>query len=243
MLILAVECSEPRASIALLKDGRVIASAQSEPRRAHGGRLLVEIDALLKANHCDVSDIDVFAASAGPGSFTGVRVGLATIRSLAWSNQRACTALSTLDVLAHSVTTTGQWLSPVVDARKQEVYAALYSKREGKLQQILAPQAVAPAEWLVRVEEYTQESVHYVGSGTVRYPEQFASEMEQPMDVAPEATALAGLVFERMTTDGVAGLPPAIPCYIRASEAEVKFGKAPALDIETQISAYDRSNR
>jgi len=225
----------------LAQDGSVLASAQSSPRRAHGGRLLVEIDELLRANERRIDQVDLFAASAGPGSFTGVRVGLATIRALAWSNQRPCTALNTLDVLAHSAVPQTQWLSPVVDARKQEVYAALYRIDDGDIRQVIPPIAVDPGEWLNRVQQHTQAAVQFVGSGIVRYPEKFERGDMVSMDCAPEASALALLVSERVVSGGMDDLPPAVPCYIRPSEAEVKFGAAPALDIDSQIAAYDDS--
>jgi tRNA threonylcarbamoyladenosine biosynthesis protein TsaB len=235
MLILAIESSEPRASLALMRSGALLDEAQSEPRRAHGGRLMVEVDAILRNNGVAVGDVTVFAASAGPGSFTGIRVGLSTVRALAWSIHSAVTAFSTLRVLAMSLKTDCTWVCPTLDARKGEVYGALYRLQQGECVEVVRPAAMAPVDWHALVLREVDGPVHFVGSGTVRYDDVFCCAPHHASDYPPQASALAHLVHQHVVSHGIDSLPAAIPSYVRPSEAEVKFGKAPAYDPAAQI--------
>jgi len=221
--------------LVLMRSGSLMDVAQSEPRRAHGGHLMVEVDALLRNNGVMVGDVNVFAASAGPGSFTGIRVGLSTVRALAWSSGRAVTAFSTLRVLAMSVKTDYAWVCPTIDARKGEVYGALYRLQQEECVEVVRPAAMIPADWHALVLREADSPVHFVGSGTVRYGDVFSVAPHYASDHPPQASALAQLVNQHLVISGIDSLPAAIPGYVRPSEAEVKFGEAPAYDPVAQI--------
>ena len=235
ILILALESSEPRASLALMRSGILVDEAQSEPRRAHGGRLMVEIDTMLRNNAVSVDDVTVFASSAGPGSFTGIRVGLSTIRALAWAGGKTATAFGTLRVLAQSMTTEHGWVGSTIDARKGEVYGALYRRESGKCVEVVSPVAMEPTAWRSLAEEHADGSIHFVGSGVVTYEDVFSVTPHESSDCAPQASAVALLVHQQLANAGLEDLPVAIPSYVRPSEAEVKFGQAPTFDPTDEI--------
>ena len=211
MLVLALETSERTGSIALVRDAALIEEAPLEGDRGHGARLLVAVDALLRRHGLTAADVDLFAASAGPGSFTGVRVGLGTARALAWSLGKPATALPSLRVLAENVR--GALAAPVLDACKGEVYGALYD--DGV--ELLPPSVSAPDRWKDTVlAAAAGRPVVFYGSGTATFEALFGPGGADPRIHAAALGLLAARAMEN--------LPPPIPRYVRASEAEIKFG-------------------
>lgn len=230
VLILALATADRAGSLALTEDPgdalepRLLVERRFTPVRGHGGSLLSELDRALDVASLAVSDVDVFVACSGPGSFTGLRVGLATTNGLAWALGRPATAFGSLEALALSETSPPGLVSPVIDARKREVYAALFRRSRSTIEPLLAPVAVDPHHWRERVAACCPgEPVAFVGSGVAAYPEVF----EGGMPAAPLASVLAAMAASALRRDGVRGLPPAVPRYVRPSEAEVKFGPAP----------------
>lgn len=234
MIVLALETSGKVGSAAIVcsERGRLHEHA-FEPRRGHGGPMLSEVETALHGAGVTLSDIDVFASTAGPGSFTGLRVGLATVNALAWSLGKRAAAFGSLEALAHGWLSDGEaepgtWVAPVVDARKSEVYGALYRRTADGLIRHLDPVATPAAEFVALLESQVGSpldspglAVEFLGTGVGAYPEVFGPERHAP---AIRAATVAHLA---LVTDP---LPPAQPRYVRPSSAEVKFGAAPAHD-------------
>ncbi len=127
MRILALDTTTNSGSVAILEDGRLVAEVDSETSSSHSARLLRSIDHLMRLASWDIKDIDGFAAAAGPGSFTGIRVGLSTIKALSFASGKPVAAVSSLAALAEKLKDTGgRLLCPLIDAKKGEVYGALY---------------------------------------------------------------------------------------------------------------------
>ncbi len=226
MITLGIETSGRVGSVAIRRDGTLVAERFSEPARGHGGRILAEIDALLGELDIALDQVDLFAAGAGPGSFTGVRVGLATVTSLAWALGRPATAVDTLQALAGNGIDAGGLIAPVIDARKQEVYGALYRRQDGGLTCVLQASVASPASWAAAVAEAAcGETVRWLGSGTDAYPDVFSASELDPRTRGARVAELAEALFQK---HGAGGLPAPVPRYVRPSEAEVKFGAAPA---------------
>ena len=133
MVILALDTSSREGSVALARGGTVVASAGGDPSRTHGERLPSDILQLLEAHDVALSEIELYAVSAGPGSFTGLRVGIATIQALALVHQRSIMAISTLDAVANAAlepevagSSTPDLVVAWLDGQRRDVFAALY---------------------------------------------------------------------------------------------------------------------
>lgn len=227
-LVLAVETSTHVGSAALVKGSNVLCQRFFEPPRGHGGVLLKEVHSLFQEADLSVQDVDLFAAGAGPGSFTGVRVGLSTLQAMAWAAERPVTAIASLWVLAHNLVTTTGCIAPVLDARRQEVYGALYRSNGQCLEEVLAPNVASPEQWAQTLHDAANGSdIAYVGSGVLAYPEVFPTPHE---DHKIHAGKLGQLAAEMLSKNGVESLPSATPRYVRPSQAEIKFGQAPVHD-------------
>ena len=228
MIILGVDASGPECSVALRRDGALVCERFRGSSRGHGGTLLHEVHSLLSEAQIALEEVDLFVASSGPGAFTGVRVGLATVTALAWALKKPVTAVDTLSALALNGRSSGDWVSPVLDARKSEVYGALFRWDEGGLDCVLPASVMPPDRWQERVaREALERPVRFLGTGVQAYPDSFPPSSLDPRVHAAALTALAEDLWQR---HGPTGLPPAVPRYVRPSEAEIKFGPAPEHD-------------
>ena len=136
MLILALDTTSRAGSVALARDGHLVDHHMGDPSRTHGERLPADIIRLLERQGLTVADVDVYAVAAGPGSFTGLRVGIATIQGLALAHARLVVPVSALAALAHGALVSPsahadvQLIAACMDAHRQEVFSALYQKSE-----------------------------------------------------------------------------------------------------------------
>ncbi len=131
MKILAVDTSGMTASVAIGEDEKTIAQFSMNHKRTHSEKLLPMIDHVLKTALWDIGEIDLFAVAKGPGSFTGLRIGIATVKALAHANQKPVVPVSTLDSLRENTFPQGETLvCPILDARRGQVYSAVYQGEE-----------------------------------------------------------------------------------------------------------------
>jgi len=189
--------------------------------RASG--VLADAAALLEAEGLTPADVDVIAASLGPGSFTGLRVGLATAKGLAWAAGAQLVGVSSLETLAAGVPDTDGLIAPVLDARRGEVYGALFRGRTR-----LLPDSVAPPEaWATRLAEAAgDEPLVLVGDGLARYPEALSAALGARLLPPPEGTpdhpspaALARLAREQLLAGRTLDPATALPNYVRSHGA------------------------
>ena len=131
MRILAIDTTSPVASAAVWEDGRERAAFTVNGALSHSVTMLPMIDAALKALGWQLSDIDILACSAGPGSFTGVRIGVSTLKGLAFADGKPCVGTSTLEALAHGLEGFSGLVVPVMNARRGQVYTAIFAS-DGK---------------------------------------------------------------------------------------------------------------
>ena len=170
-LILSIDTATPCSSVALTrgtrKNGRVLASLSLNTRLTHSRRLLAIIDYLLSATDVDWTSIEAVVVSLGPGSFTGLRIGMATAKGLAFGAGKPRVGVSTLDGLA-SKCAPSPWICSVLDARKKEVYAAFYRTDEEGLTVLSGvPMVISPE----KLAGYITEPVVMVGDGVNIYSE------------------------------------------------------------------------
>ena len=152
MLLIALDTTTPSGSVALLEDDRVLGEIGIESSSTHSTRLLLSVDFLLKTQGVTMGDIDGFAVTPGPGSFTGLRIGLSTIKAFSFATGKPVARVSSLLALAYKHIDGGEGLiGPMLDAKKGEIYAALYSRAGGELKEIIPQGAYAPEEFLKRL--------------------------------------------------------------------------------------------
>lgn len=143
MRILALETAAKAVSAAITEDGRVLASGFQDTGLTHSRTLMPIVECLLKNTDMTIAEIDAVAVSAGPGSFTGVRIGVAAAKGLAFAGDKPCAAVSTLAALARNVSFLDGLVVCAMDARRQQIYNALFEARGGILTRLTPDRAVA----------------------------------------------------------------------------------------------------
>jgi tRNA threonylcarbamoyladenosine biosynthesis protein TsaB len=215
--VLAVDTSSERGSVCILEDGAVLGEVRLACSVQHSERLFKSIEFLLAWVPFGLADIDVFAAARGPGSFTGLRLGLAAMEGFAAAHGKPGAGVSTLEALAWKSGVTDRPIASVIDARRGEVYGAVYRRAGDILEEVRAPEARAPAEWFAALPE---GPLALCGDGLLRYGG-FVNRAAWSM-VAMDLY-IAGAVG-RLALSAIAG--PLAPLYVRRSEAEVRRERA-----------------
>ncbi|MCX5666194.1 MAG: tRNA (adenosine(37)-N6)-threonylcarbamoyltransferase complex dimerization subunit type 1 TsaB [Candidatus Omnitrophica bacterium] len=149
MNILAIDTSTDYLSLAILKDGRLAAKFHKKADRKHSMLLVPTIEKLVKKAKLSIGRIDCFAISVGPGSFTGLRIGVTVVKGLAYALSKKIVAVPTLDVIADNAKSIKGIICPVLDARKNKVYASLY-KSDGKIIKKISKYLLLPMEELLK---------------------------------------------------------------------------------------------
>ena len=246
MRILSLDTTTRAGSVALVEDHRVIAERRGDPSRTHAERLPREILALLGDHGRLSSDIDLFAVASGPGSFTGLRVGIATIQGLAFVHGRRIAAVSALDALAQSAgrdlpdgAAVGVW----TDAQRRDVFTALYRIgadavfTPARLRQIDPPAVGDPAATLIRwTRLIDREPIVHAGDGAVQYGALIRAQRPDARIIdVPALAGVIGLMAAAIAETGGAIEPDEIrPLYVRRPDAEVDREKRDALPPRTQ---------
>jgi tRNA threonylcarbamoyladenosine biosynthesis protein TsaB len=208
--------------------------APGEPERStHSARLPQALVELLKAEGLSIPDVEGYAVGLGPGSFTGLRIGLATWKGLAYANKRPIAGAPSLAAMALAAAPDaeeGALLVPLLDARKGEVYAGFYRARAGGVVELADDAALAPQALKERLRELSGRGERPLafGEGLAAFAAVLAAVPRLSTGVStPPALAVASLVAERIATAGydAQALFALEPHYVRASEAELKFPK------------------
>ena len=143
MLILAFETSAKAASVALTENGRLLGESYQNTGLTHSQTLMVMAEDALKQCGKTAADVEAVAVAAGPGSFTGVRIGVAAAKGFAWGKELPCYGVSTLEAMAESLGVFDGYVCPCMDARRAQVYNALFLAQGGKLTRITEDRAIA----------------------------------------------------------------------------------------------------
>ena len=227
MVILAADTSTSYCSVALCRDTRTLCETQTDADRAHSEQLLETVDWVLGRAGLSLSQVDLFAISAGPGSFTGLRIGVATWKGLALAAQRPLMGVPTLDAMARLLPLGDGMVCPLLDAKMGEVYGAVYRYQAGHRSTVKAPFVGGLAEAL----EDTDEATVFLGEGAERYREAIVEERPRARFApaasgAPRGSAVAAEAFHRVKAGLPARAEEVRPVYLRQSQAEELRRKA-----------------
>lgn len=220
MLILAFESSAKPASAALVKDGQLLSQYMQCSALTHSRTLLPMAEDMLKNAELRLSDIDLIAVAHGPGSFTGIRIGVSTVKGLAWAAEKPCVGVSTLEAMAWHGLAVGGYICPVMDARRSQVYNALFKIENGRPVRMTEDRPIALDE-LSKEVTALNAPVFLVGDGAALCFEYFTAH-GVPCVMAPDnlrwqdAWGVAMAAADK--TPGNAD--ELLPVYLRLSQAE-----------------------
>lgn len=233
MNILAIDTSTSYASISIAIHFQIVAESLISTNRTLSSRIIPEIERLLTTAGLEISDIDIFASSIGPGSFTGVRGGVATIQGLALALGKPCTGFSSLTALAMNFPLSTILVCPLLDARKSEVYAGLYDCSSPLPSSRINDCVLPPAVFLDQIAAHTKEPVIFVGDGAVCYHDLIADRLGEqaffaPFTAnAPRSANGVQLALQAAHCGELQEPRQLLPIYLRASDAELMKLKTP----------------
>ena len=165
MLILAFETSAKAASVALTENGKLLGESYQNTGLTHSQTLMVMAEDMLKAAGKKVSDLTAVAVAEGPGSFTGVRIGVAAAKGLSWGGELPCYGVSTLEAMAATLGIWQGYVCPVMDARRSQVYNALFYVNQGKMERVKEDRAIALSD-LAEELKILEGPIFLVGDGS-----------------------------------------------------------------------------
>lgn len=220
MLILAFESSAKPASAALVKDGQLLSQYMQCSALTHSRTLLPMAEDMLKNAELKLSDVDLIAVAHGPGSFTGIRIGVSTVKGLAWASEKPCVGVSTLEAMAWHGLAVGGYICPVMDARRSQVYNALFRIENDRPVRMTEDRPIALDE-LAKEVSALNAPVFLIGDGAALCFEYFTTH-GIPCVMAPDnlrwqdAWGVAMAAADK--TPGNAD--ELLPVYLRLSQAE-----------------------
>ena len=168
MIVLSIDSSSKVATVAILKDDVLLGEYILNDKREHSVILMPLIENLLKECNLSIDDIDGYVVSKGPGSFTGLRIGMATIKGMSFGNNKPYISISSLDALAYNLISFNGIICPIMDALRENVYTALYKNNNDSLEKIMDYTALDIDE-LVNLLKDKNEEVIFVGDGLYKH--------------------------------------------------------------------------
>ncbi|HEY3305416.1 MAG TPA: tRNA (adenosine(37)-N6)-threonylcarbamoyltransferase complex dimerization subunit type 1 TsaB [Candidatus Binatia bacterium] len=240
MIILGIDTATAAASAAIVEDARLVVEETGADFRAsgngaaphrgnHAETLLPLIDKLLDTAGLRLTDVSAFAVAIGPGSFTGLRIGLSTVKGLAYGSEAPVVGIPTLAAVAARVNDGDGFICPFLDARKKEVYAALFCRSGGRLERVSEDIAAAPEKVVESVRRLTDgEPCVFIGDAARTYAEVVKESLGEKgrltlgENYPSVASAVAFLAEEKILRRECDPVGPLVPLYLRPSEAELK---------------------
>lgn len=219
-MILAFESSAKAASVALTDKGRLLSQYSQCTALTHSRTLLPMAESLLKNSDTTIDAVDMFAVAHGPGSFTGIRIGVSTVKGLSWATQKPCVGVSTLEAMSWNGVSAGGYICPVMDARRAQVYNALFEIQGGKPVRLCDDRPISLEELAEEVSRLSAP-VFLVGDGA-ELTSRYFTDHSISFTLAPEnlrwqsawGVAMAAEGKKPLSADGL------LPVYLRLSQAE-----------------------
>lgn len=231
MKILAIETSTMLGGVAIADDSAgLIAEVRLNVKSTHSERLMAEVDHVLKQSFLKMSDIDVFAIAVGPGSFTGLRIGLSTVKGLSYATEKPIVSVPTLEAFAWNFPYCRYPVCTLLDARKKEVYAAVFRWEDSGFVRLIDEVSIS-VDLLLGKAGFPDEKILFAGEGAILYKNEITELMgdgalfASPEKMSPSPANVALLGFEKASREDFSEPVSLAPFYIRSSEAEVKLNK------------------
>lgn len=225
MKVLAIDSSGLVATVAVVEDDNTLAEYTVNYKKTHSQTLLPMLDEIAKMTELDLNSIDAVAVAAGPGSFTGLRIGSATAKGLGLALDKPLVEIPTLEGLAYNLWGTDRLVCPMMDARRGQVYTGIYRFREDRLEILEKQTAVSVQELADRINEIGQEVI-FLGDGVPVYRGMLQENVRVPYRLAPahmnkqRAAAVACLALKYLAEGRTVSARDHRPDYLRMSQAE-----------------------
>ncbi|WP_251861521.1 tRNA (adenosine(37)-N6)-threonylcarbamoyltransferase complex dimerization subunit type 1 TsaB [Clostridium sp. Marseille-Q2269] len=229
MKILSIDSATECASCSVLDEDKLYGEINFNYKKQHSTILMSMIDTLLKNIDCDISSIDAFVISKGPGSFTGLRIGSATVKGLSEGTKKPFISVSSLDSLAFNLAFTEGIICPILDALRGNVYTSLYKFENEKLEKLMDYNVISITD-LIDILKCRNESITFVGDGILKFKDTILSALSN-VKFAPSHLNLArssslGELGLKLLKDGYKDdIRTFAPLYIRKSQAEREYEK------------------
>ena len=224
MLILAFETSAKAASVALTENGKLLGEGYQNTGLTHSQTLMVMAEDTLKQCGKRAAEVEAVAVAAGPGSFTGVRIGVAAAKGFAWGKELPCYGVSTLEAMVESLGVYNGYVCPCMDARRSQVYNALFLAEGGKLERVTEDRAIALVDLKEELKKL-KKSIFLVGDGANLCYNTLKDDVPQlvlPPEHRIHQRAVGVAILAQRLAD--AGIAPSggelTPNYLRLSQAE-----------------------
>lgn len=224
MNILALDTASTTCSVAALVNGEIVAERVDASGETHSRHLMTLVDAVVVASIGHVGGFDGFAVTRGPGSFTGLRIGISAVKGLAVAAGKPVVGISSLKTLAAQVGEVPALICPLLDARRNEVYCAGFRRVDGRLERVRPESALAPEAAVDGIDE----DCLLIGDGVLRYRERLLGVLGSSAAVADDdCHSIRASVLARLAIDAFAdgrGMEPAalVPTYIRGTYVDRK---------------------
>lgn len=238
MRILSIDSSSKVATAAIVNEDGLIAEYTLNNKAEHSVLIMEMIDTMLKSSNLTIDDIDGFAVSKGPGSFTGLRIGMATIKGLSFGSDKPYVSISTLDALAYSLLNFDGIICPIMDALRDSVYTGLYKNNNGVLETILDPSALDLEELITLLKE-KNEKVIFTGDGLIKHKSYLKENLENsyfpPNHLSVIRASSLGELGLIELINGNYDDPNSSPFYLKKPQAQRELESRLALKNENSL--------
>ncbi len=228
MNILALEASSGVASAALICDDVLVGEIIINHKKTHSQTLMPIVNQLLNSTEFLIDDVDAFAITVGPGSFTGLRIGLATAKGLAHACKKPLIGVSTLESMAYNLPHCSDLIVPILDARRDQVYAAIYYWENNCLKMHTQPCALSVDELIDIIKREGRKAI-FIGDATIRFGDKLKNDLDNLCEFSfansnmQRASSVGVLAKKKIEEGYVSSYEDILPVYLRKSQAEREY--------------------
>ncbi|MFI3140740.1 MAG: tRNA (adenosine(37)-N6)-threonylcarbamoyltransferase complex dimerization subunit type 1 TsaB [Clostridia bacterium] len=219
MKILAIDTSATSAGVAIVEDGKILSESFINTTLTHSGTLMPMVDCTLKNAKIELDSIDYFACSVGPGSFTGIRIGISALKGMADALDKKCLPVSTLEAIAYNLVGQDVVAVSVMDARCNQVYCAIFDIDGETVTRLTDDEAIKIDELAMELENYDKQIV-FVGDGAKLCHGKLGYKMASAANVYQKASSVAFAAEKQYSEDKLITGEKLVPVYLRLSQAE-----------------------
>lgn len=228
MIWLGIDTSNTPLSVAIVKDGQLLTEENTSTPINHSLRAMPAIEEAFKKAKLTPTDIDAIAVSEGPGSYTGVRIGVTIAKTLAWTLNKPLIGVSSLQALAMNGLYFDGLICPIVDARRNNVYTGVYQQENGKLTEVIEDGHYAIEDLIMKLKNY-EAPILFIGKDVEMHEEKLVASLQEQANIAPfqyQLPRASTLIYTAQQINTHEDVHHFVPEYRRIAEAEANWLKA-----------------
>ncbi len=238
MIVLSIDSASKVATTALLDENNLIAEYTINNKMEHSTLIMDMVDKLLMDSNLSIDDIDGFIVSKGPGSFTGLRIGMATVKGLSFGANKPYVSVSSLDALAYSLVSFDGIICPVMDALRDSVYTCLYKSTNGELEKLIDYSALELDD-LIKILKDKNEKVIFTGDGLIKHKDYLSANLKNaffaPNHLSIIRASSLGELGINLLLDNKCDDLNSYPFYLKKPQAQRELEKRLALENENKL--------